>query len=187
MRLLSGWIILFSIMVFAAPGFAQMYQFTDQDGNIRFTDNLANIPEAQRDAVETMAVIESAIEEGQTAEEAPSEQPPYAMEVDVPLNELPDNTAEAADNTAEDDQFRAARESLEAERAEIEALYQQIEAEKNSLGAPPSEPASRLDRRVYEQNALDLNRRIEDYQARMDAYRKRLEAFNVGDPRKAIR
>lgn len=183
MRLISGWIILFLIMMFSGPGFAQMYQYTDPNGNIRFTDNLANVPEAHRDAVETMETIPSSVEE----------EIPAAPEMSLkdaprlPEATAPDSLSDPMAEDALDDQFRAAKESLELERAEIQELYAQIEADKQSFGEPLPESASRMDRRVHHQETLNLNRRIEDYQARVEAYRERLEAFNAGDPQKAMR
>jgi clan AA aspartic protease (TIGR02281 family) len=43
-----------SALVFASPGFGQIYRWTDDRGTVHFTDNLEAVPPAQRGLVGTM-------------------------------------------------------------------------------------------------------------------------------------
>ena len=52
--LLAGMVVLWS-----APGFCEYYQYKDQNGVLRYTDDLASVPPDQRPDVKTHQSIES--------------------------------------------------------------------------------------------------------------------------------
>lgn len=157
------------IFICATPGVAYMYKYVDQDGNVRITDNLAVVPEVYRENVDTMVEIKSSSRKLPADKEARSDAAYTSAQravSDQTINKAKDNVQVETDGQA-----------LVLEGDELHKLYEQIEADKNNLN-PPHEPASRMERRVYQQQVIDLNLRIEDYQARVKAYREKVEAYN---------
>ena len=181
MRLMTLGII-FAVMTVSVHGFAELYQYTDQDGNVRFTDNPANIPEANLENVKIMDEIVSIPDESQAV--VPEDSMPDTIEPpEIVVPEQP--VDQEVDKKVLNEEAQAAKKNLEREKEELQALYEEIETAKNKLGEPPSESTSRLERRVYQQDAFEVNRRINDYKERQKAYQKKLDAFNSGNYQKA--
>ncbi|MFO8083202.1 MAG: DUF4124 domain-containing protein [Desulfobacterales bacterium] len=169
MRLIFFGIILVSMM-FAVHGYAQIYRYVDQEGNIRFTDNPGNIPKEQREVAKTIKEIKSSPEESRIDEETSWDDvnPQKQMLVNHKTHGKEDNDA----------QIQVVRESLLLEKEELQGLYEKLEEDKSKLGESLTESASRMEQRIHHQQVLDLNQRIEDYQERVEAYRIKLEAYN---------
>ena len=45
--------ILIAVMVFAGPAFAQFYKYLDKQGEVRFTDDINQVPRDQRAAAQS--------------------------------------------------------------------------------------------------------------------------------------
>ncbi len=189
MRLTPIYVAFLIVMFFSAPAVAQIYKYTDKDGNVRFTDDMGNVPESSRDSVKTIEEITFPSDELRESSKSIAEETPLSM----PKAIAPDQetiTATKPDQKTDkepEDLAKEAQKSLELESDEIKGLYEQIEEEKKRLGDPPPESASGAVRRDYQQKAIYLNRRVEDYQGRVEGYRKRVKAFNDGELQNALR
>ena len=72
--------ILIAAMVFAGPAFAQFYKYLDKQGDVRFTDDINQVPQDQRAAARSYS--ESQVSETSAAEKSSSvkEEKPAAPE-----------------------------------------------------------------------------------------------------------
>jgi hypothetical protein len=173
MRLLF-FCIIWMVMIFVSSGFAQIYRYVDQEGNIRFTDNPVNVPEEREEDVKIMEEIKLTPEQPQVTEEILQEKDyTFTQRVEPAKN---DQRVHKFNNDSLD---QDTIETLVSERSEIQTLYEQIEDEKKKLEEQLPDSASPIERRVYHQQILDLNQRIEDYQKKAEAYREKVEAFNA--------
>jgi uncharacterized protein (DUF2267 family) len=173
MRRLLFFCIIGTIMIFISTGFAQIYRYVDHEGNVRFTDNPVNIPDEWQENVNIMEEIK--VNPGQHQETGEtSQEKDYA----VTQHAEPAMNDQIIHELNNHNQLRDAGDTLALERSEIQTLYDQIEEEKKRLENQLPESASPVERRVYHQQILDLNQKIEDYQKRADAYREKVEEFN---------
>jgi hypothetical protein len=141
----------------AGASCADIYQYTDQDGNVRWTDDLSQVPEAQRAAAEQTKKT--------AADTANGEARPPAAEAAL---ESEASEAETGASATTPDLDRTA---LEAERAELDTLYQQLIEERKTLEQMKAESSDTTDRTV-------LNERIEQYNRKTEAYEEQLNRFN---------
>lgn len=158
------WIgLVFGVLMLSGllPAKAEMYKYRDAQGNVCYTDNLAQIPEDQRPNAHTM----EAISDDETAQE--KEKP----------NELkPDRQVESGDQAdmVVDEETIAA---LNARKKELDSEFSGLMAEKYALLKEKEKLTGLAGRDVkarqaYEGKVTDLNNRIADYKVRRDAFQK---------------
>ena len=82
------------IVLFAFSAAAQIYKYTDDEGNARFTDDLNQVPTDQRDTAGSSVEIES-----DTDEEVAEEEP----ELDEETDEVAEDDDEATEEPDEDE------------------------------------------------------------------------------------
>ena len=51
-------LVCLAVVIFAFSASAQIYKYTDEEGNVRFTDDLNQVPADQRDSVSASSEIE---------------------------------------------------------------------------------------------------------------------------------
>ena len=66
-------VICLVIVLFAFSAPAQIYKYTDDEGNVSFTDDLNQVPTEQRETASTTTEIESETEEEVAAEDEPEQ------------------------------------------------------------------------------------------------------------------
>ncbi len=144
---------------------AEMYKYRDAQGNVRYTDNLAQIPEDQRPQALTMETVESV---DTTADEDPN-----ANQADT----RDPGDSQGSDEVVVDDETIAA---LNARKKELDDEFSGLMAEKYVL----LQEKQKLDslagrdveaRQAYEGKVTDLNHRIADYATRRDAFQKEVD------------
>ena len=167
-------LIVWATIMFGSHGYAQIYSYKNQKGNVYYTDNPANIPENRHEDVKTMAEINLSPKQSLIMEEYGDEKSDQTQSFDS------DEANKIVQENAIDDHLKTALESIALERSKIQELYDQIEKDKQKLigSRPLPESLSVIEQRVYHQQILDLNQRIDHYQKRVEAYRLKLEAVN---------
>ncbi len=103
--------ILIAAMVFAGPAFAEFYRYLNQQGQVRFTDDINQVPQDQRAAARSYP--ESQVSETPAVEKSP------AVKEEKPA--APEPPAASAAVGAGEDPIEAARARLEAQKKEVEA------------------------------------------------------------------
>lgn len=164
MRYTAVLLMLIFVMSIAAPGIAQMYEYRDTDGSIRFTDDLGNVPEDKR-------------ENAKRIREAPYSPMPSEWQ------ESPEGTEETPWGGNDQEETNAdlveKGEALRSEQSELQKEYESIEEERALLGDPPSEDAPLEEFEAYGDKVDELNSRILDYQERLEDHENRVEAYNA--------
>ncbi len=164
------------ILVAAPHGWGEYYQYKDNQGNLRFTDNPANIPEDQRADTKTFDSVPS--EPVQMPEETDPE----------PILNEPESEAASPDDAAFDDDADDAWEDrvvqsgkeLEQMQEEIhetaESLQEQQEALKEQA---PGENASPSEKALYFEKVSVLNAKINEYNKQREAFNQKVNDFNA--------
>jgi hypothetical protein len=162
-------------MLFATTAMAEYYQYTDESGNLRFTDDMTQIPESQRDAVEKFASETSSVSGTEADSDAvDSEQespettvPAESAQFDIPGHQTFDVKAEELNRIQEG--LNQTRAALEAERAELQAQA-------------PEENATVTDKIAYSMRVEALNDKIDAYEKDLKAFEQKVHAFNNPAP-----
>jgi len=149
--------ILLLSLIPAGASCTDIYQYTDQNGQVRWTDDLSQVPDAQRSAAE------------QTKKTAAD----TASDKTTPLGDdaSPESGASAADAAAPANPTDIDRAALEAEKADLDTQYQQLIEERKVLEQLKAESSDTTDRTA-------LNARIEQYNRKTEAYEQQLNRFN---------
>ena len=168
-------IVLLSVLLFMAmPASAEYYQYKDSQGNNRFTDDVANIPEDQRPDIKTFESVQSEPQQDITGEEAVREE------------DAADNK-EGADGTGTDmDRENPSTvgadgknvDELNATREELRKTLAGLEAERTAIGPPPSNNAKPDIKADYNAKVSELNRKIVMYQERTKEFDEQVKAYN---------
>lgn len=147
------------------PANAQFYKYKDADGNIRFTDDLSQVPPDQRETAPGYRETTGDTEAETPQTPAPAEGAPPAT--GNPVLEL-----------------EATRKALAERRQDLEARYEEIQAEQERLRSKPRMTSNPALVRQHNQEMAALRKRImryeEDrarYEADVQAYNARLEAL----------
>lgn len=152
---------LWLLFVTAVPASGEYYQYHDAQGNLRFTDDIANIPESERT---DMTAFESVKSDGFSASE---EESPPARVSPKPLKK--------------DDPSDATREELEVMRTELDRTAASINVRRNELEAQrPADDAPDAERKAYFDKVTALNADLRAYKQRRREYNEKVKAFNAG-------
>lgn len=148
----------------------EFYQYTDTNGVLRFTDDLASVPPEQRPDVKTHQSVKSDPVQPVAAAPVAGKQSP--------------GTAPSLDGTTPPSgswNERIAGQANELDRLQVELnkTYRALQAEREALEAkaPPAD-ASTEARDAYRNQVKKLNARIEDYETQYAAFREKEKAFN---------
>jgi hypothetical protein len=165
----KGRVLLVVLALMMSPLVAQgeFYRYKDAEGIVRFTDNLAEVPEDQRPQVAVYqearppapAPVNGATETA--ADKAPDEEPIETFAVDPETLE----------------RLEATKQALDQEYAELMDTKQKLlqEKEEKLKGLAARDVRARQD---YEDRVKGLNDRIRDYEKRREAFTKEVDALN---------
>lgn len=155
------WLIVPLIICLCGPVSAEFYKYTDQDGNIRFTDDLSNVPQDQRPDVKSY-------------EEFESTQPPAAPEK---KEETGQGSLEQEPETEKS--LDAQGEQIREKHDQLEIEYQAIMKVKARLEAEAKEQKTADETVQYNQKILELNKNISQYDQKRKALNAEIEAYNA--------
>jgi hypothetical protein len=172
--------ILIGFLLFSINASAEFYKYTDEEGNIRFTDDINQVPAEQR------AKIQSYVES----------QSPQASEQEVTSEskENPEQSDQQANfpDLSEDDEgkesIKDAKSRIDTIKQEIDQEYEVLIKEKQKLAKDKMQAKSRQQIIEYNKRVENLNKRVEayekkgqDYEAQVEAYNQRLSDLNSPD------
>ncbi|MBR9987613.1 MAG: DUF4124 domain-containing protein [Desulfosarcina sp.] len=159
--------ILSTALLFAATVCAEIYKYTDENGQKRWTDDLSQVPKEQRAAAQR---IESEDEKpaDATAGDAQRTQPSPPLDAKAAV---PDSGA--ANETAE-----LSREALENEKAELDLMYQQLLEEREQIEKLTPEALSFQARAELNYRITAFNQKTEQYEAKSNAFKEKINTYN---------
>ncbi|MCK4988576.1 MAG: DUF4124 domain-containing protein, partial [Desulfobacterales bacterium] len=111
--------VLIGFLLFSVSVSAEFYKYTDEEGNIRFTDDINQVPEEQRSKIRSY--VESENEEVSEQEEATPES--------TENQEQPKQQANFPDLSEDDEE----KESFEDAKNRIDTIKQEIDQEYAAL------------------------------------------------------
>ena len=156
-----------------APAAAEFYRYRDQNGTVRFTDNLTEVPPEQRADLKTYR-------------EVVSSPPTTAFPETDPSGQAPEPAATVSAEA--DEERRAAEETAARLRQRQEALIQEYEAlqkERAALAKRDGQRVNNAQQARYAEAVEALNAKIRDYQQRREAYERDVQAHNARMARQA--
>lgn len=162
MRCLYIVVIMVFIMTFAVSVNAQLYEYRDSEGNMRYTDDLGKVPEHRRESAGRINVIPRAYSQDDAQDAQPDD----------------DETSPAVEGQIDPD-LVAEGGALRQEEAELQEEYESIQEAIADAGDPPGSDASREAFREYNRKAEEINRRIEDYQEKLEDLENRVQEYNA--------
>ena len=159
--------ILVTALLFAASVYAEIYKYTDENGQKRWTDDLSQVPKEQR---ATAQRIESEKEKPVD----PTSGKAQGAQSDSPL----EPTATLPDSGAASDTAELNREALEKEKADLDLMYQQLLEEREQIQKLTPEALSFKARAELNDRITAFNQETEQYEAKSNAFKERINAYN---------
>ena len=147
--------VLLILLVLPMLASAEIYKYRDQSGVLRYTDNLAEVPVAQRENIEQYQEIKTTAD---TAEQAPANTPEKEAVQDA----------------------RAAEKELTDEKGVLDNEYSQLMEMRNSIEAAP-QPSTPEEIAAHKKKIQDYNIQLNIYEVKVKAFREKLEAYKKGD------
>jgi hypothetical protein len=158
------------VVFWAVPAFGEYYQYTDRNGVLRFTDDLASVPPDQRPGVKTHQSIES--------------QPVQQPADNAGTEKVSRSTAATEKETAPSGGTWQGRNSqkkqaLDQMQAELKATFEALQTERAALEAKAPPTGATLEEKVaYAEKVEDLNAKIVSYEERLEVYNQEVNAYN---------
>jgi hypothetical protein len=155
-----------------------MYRYQDAAGTIRFTDNLAEVPEKQRAG---MTVYENATPTAAPSATDPPSGQNYPGGQDLKLPEKTQDgdsavvskpTEELSNDPSRVDMLLKVKTALDEENAQFMKESLSLSEEKKTLSGNAAIKA-------YNEKVSALNARVDDYEKRRAAFQKEADAFDA--------
>jgi len=164
------------LMVATIPALGEYYQYTDQNGNIRFTDDLYEVPEDQRANMQTHESVQT-----EKAVQSDSVFPPVDDDTfsDSPsMTDTADKSEQSSAKTFEQE-LKLDAETLDQRQSDLSRTFKSLEAEKKAIEdqKPPKGASSRV-MGPYVDKVEALNAKIEKYERQREEFDKKVRAFN---------
>jgi hypothetical protein len=158
------------IVLLSAPASAQFYKYIDEDGNIRFTDDINQVPKQQRTTVKS---YEEAVSDTDVENEA------VQSDSEVSTNAQQETAAAEADVDIDLGDLDAAYNQLKALRQEIDEEYNELMAEKETLAKEKGEAKTREQVLEYNAKVEQFNERARAHQQKSKKYEAQVDAYNA--------
>jgi flagellar motility protein MotE (MotC chaperone) len=164
-------IIIIIFLMFSAGASAEFYKYVDEQGNVRFTDDINQVPEAQRAKIRSYIESESQEPaEQEVARENEAEQTSEDQQTD--FSDLSDDESESLEDV---------KKRIDGLKSEIDREYQALLKEKEQLAKDKDKAKTRDQIIEFNKKVDSLNNRVaayekkgQDYKALVDAYNKRI-------------
>ncbi len=163
MQIRSVLIVLIAIAL-STPALAEFYQYTDQSGVLRFTDDLTQVPEDQRPTVKKYLEPDDSLTPEQRAQKALDARREPAAEEKLEIS--------GGEHLVE-------FERLDKKKAGLDQRYTELIKERNDLARVKEEISSEAELTAYNEKINSLNKRITAFEAEREVFSKEVDAFNA--------
>jgi len=201
MRLLYALLFLIC-MLLPSSVLAEYYQYRDQNGVLRFTDNLADVPEDQRQQIESYTESEEFVmteEESleylqdtsvqeETGEDMEGASQSEETGEDMEGADQSEETGEDVEGASQSEEAETGRDDSLAQlkklnqmKAALDEEFAELMEEKQILlqYKDSKKNMSMKEAKAYQKKVTLLNQRITDFEDRRQAYKKEADAFNA--------
>jgi hypothetical protein len=171
---LGQWIIVLIFIGMYGLTSAEVYRYVDEEGKVRYTDNLANVPVEQRPEAEEY--------------DEPYDQfaPEEEIEREKPGTESTDVTPKETEGVrlqreagAKEGEEKTQEQKLRETGARLKEEYQALMKEKEEIDKLTTKRLTESERKELIKRVKDYNLRTEDYEKRREAFNKEVEAYNA--------
>jgi vacuolar-type H+-ATPase subunit I/STV1 len=153
--------LLMIFLLMAGSAWGEIYKYIDQNGQPRWTDDLSQVPKAQRASAQHF--------------EGVKKQPPDAK------GQPSASPAGKAQNQAVDKAHQAvapSRDALEKEKADLDSQYQQLLQERKALEQLKAKAQSPADRSALKKRISAYNDKTDHYENQLNAFNKKIQTYN---------
>ena len=158
--------ILVTALLFAASVYAEIYKYTDENGQKRWTDDLSQVPKEQRaEAQRIETEIKTPAKTTENALKAPPESSVKAK-------------AAAPDTGAANETDELSRTALEKEKADLDLMYQELLEERKQIEKLTPEALNFKARADLNNRINAFNQKTEQYEAKSNAFKEKINAYN---------
>lgn len=188
MRLLFALLFLIC-MLLPSSVLAEYYQYRDQNGVLRFTDNLADVPEDQREQIERYTESETFVmTEEESLEDLQDTSVQEETGEDMESADQSEETGEDMEGADQSEETETGRDDnlaqlkkLNQMKAALDEEFAELMEEKQVLlqYKDSKKNISMKEARAYQKKVTLLNQRITDFEERRQAYKKEADAFNA--------
>jgi hypothetical protein len=160
--------VLISFLLFSGSAFAEFYKYTDEDGNIRFTDDINQVPAEQRSKIRSY--VESQSEE--VSEQATKQENPEQSE---PQSNIPDLSEENAEEGSLDE----LKSRIDQIKEELDQEYAALMKEKDQLAEERKEVKDKAQIESYNKKIESYNKRGEEFMKKQKERDALIQDFNA--------
>lgn len=147
----------------AIPSFAAFYQYTDESGVLRFTDDLTQVPEEQRPKVKKYLEPDDSLTPEQRAQKALDARQEPAAEEKMGVSK---------------EEYLAEFERLDKKKTGLDQRYTELAKERNGLAKEKEAISSETELKDYNEKVSSLNKRITAFEREREVFSKEVDAFN---------
>lgn len=158
-------VILIAAMLAALPAGAEYYKYVDENGNVRYTDDITMVPPEQREKLLEYQDYRESEEATETS--------------GAPAAATPEETPEPAQAPASDEDLVEQRERLEQERTELDTEYNALMEARRRLEERRGDFRTRSALREYETQIRQLNERNAAYEAKRREHDQEVLEYNT--------
>jgi hypothetical protein len=174
------WTIVLIFLLPAAPATAQFYRYIDQNGNLRFTDDLNKIPAEQR------ANIHEYREPGKgpapsSGVTVPGAATPPAAKAEPNKGQMKDAASTGAAGAGSNEELRT---RIEKTIEQLEAEYLSLTKEQEALAKGRHTIKSREELAAYNRSVDAFNQRAQNYEKMSSRLNKLIDKYNALVPEK---
>jgi hypothetical protein len=153
--------LLIFFLLMAGSAWGEIYKYIDKNGQPRWTDDLSQVPKAQRASAQHF----EGVKEQPAAANGQAESSPGGKVQNQAVHKS--------------DQSKApSREALEKEKADLDNQYQQLLQERKELKRLKAKALNPADRSALEKRISAYNQNTNHYEAQLNAFNKKIKTYN---------
>lgn len=167
---------LFILLLFSVNAQAEFYRYTDENGTVRFTDDLSVVPADQRPEISTYSEPDDKLTEEEKAAKQAARQQAIKNQAPKLPEEDSKSAAPGASNAGSEKEYQAAKSRLDKMRGELDQEYEEIMAEVKEVEDLKKNVKRASATRALNSRIRELNTRIATYQQQRQAYEQEAAA-----------
>jgi len=159
------------VVSWTMPAFCEYYQYRDENGVLRFTDDIASVPPDQRPGVTTHSSVVSS-----PAAEASG--PSTGKKVSAPQAATKQNNRSGGSTWEAQKALRLSE--FDRKQVELDREFTDLQNQRAKLEAEaPSHKASFEEKAVYNKKVAALNAKIDRYEEELAAFTQQVNDYNA--------